>query len=230
MKVSPIYLLLCALPIVSYAQQNENLWDEEPPEESPVEVKTVIETVCEPDPRWYFELKPGYFFFTDASMRQFYNNGGFTIRGEAGCRVWGPLTVWMDGGYFSRDGKTLGGEKKTDIMIGTLTLGLKLIHQFNSVIGVYAGAGPRLFMMILHNDSPYIRGEDNQVGIGGGFDAGFWLFPFARYKSFVRNLFIDVFADYSLKTLKTEEDALSSEDFDVNVSGITGGIGLGIRF
>lgn len=185
---------------------------------------------CEPAPRWYFAVKPGYYCLTDSSMRTFFDNGGFTIRAEAGCRVWGPLIVWMDGGYFQKEGTAIGGDERTHAMLATITLGLKAIYYFNDFFAAYAGSGPRLFMMKLKNESLYVSGEDNQIGIGGAFDAGCWIFPFARCKSYARNLFLDVFADYSLKTLETEEDLVSSEDFDVNVSGLTLGIGLGIRF
>lgn len=193
-------------------------------DESPAEEKI-------PEPKkWYFQFSPGNLWFTDSSMREFYGDGGFTFRGEFGCQVWGPLTVWVDGGYFQKTGQAIGGFEKTHIMLATLTLGLKLIHSFNDFFAVYAGAGPRLFMMKLHNESFFVRGEDNQLGIGGGFDGGFWLFPFARKTNYLRNLYINVLADYSLKNLEIEADEISSEDSDVDVSSFTLGAGLGIKF
>ncbi|HSX11068.1 MAG TPA: hypothetical protein VLF94_05085 [Chlamydiales bacterium] len=188
------------------------------------------ESVPEPAPRWYFELKPGYYYFTESSMREFYDTGGFTMRGEVGCRFWGPLIVWLDGGYFQKDGISIGGDHEMKIMLGTITLGLKAIYYFHDSVAVYAGAGPRLFMMIQHNGTPFIREADNAFGLGGGFNGGLWFFPFFNFKNNARNIFFDLFADYSLSTLKVEEDELSSEDFDVNVSGVTMGLGVGIRF
>lgn len=181
---------------------------------------------CKPEKKWYFELKPGYFFLEDKEMRQFFGNGGFSCRGEAGCELRGPLMVWIDGGYYQESGTAIGGTEKLDLKLATLTLGLKWIYYFNSWVGLYAGAGPRLFLMMLHNDSPYVRGDDNAIGLGGGFDAGFWVFPIPQW----RNLFLDLFADYSLKNMHIEEDEISSLDSNVNLSGLTVGLGLGIRF
>jgi hypothetical protein len=234
MKTNPLLIILSVLPLTLFAQDEECI-TEEPAEEccpEPEEICSAApETICcEPDPRWYFTLKPGYYYFTDSTMREFFDNGGFTLRGEAGCRFWGPLAVWMDGSYFHKDGTAIGGTEDISILLGTLTLGLKTIFYFNKAVAFYAGAGPRLFLMILKNDSPFIRSEDNQMCIGGGFNAGFWFFPFANFRNYSRNLYLDLFADYSLGTMRTEEDEFSTEDFDVNVSGITGGLGLGIRF
>ncbi len=209
----------------------------EQPEEEPYELESQnsqesvcceaqIDPCCEPDPRWYFEVKPGYFYFTDHLMRQFYNNGGFSFRAETGYKMWGPFYVWLDGGYFQREGRSLGIPASTKIKIATVTLGLKTIFYLHDRIALYAGAGPRVFMMMLHNSSPFVRGDDNEISVGAGFDAGFWVFPFP----FSRNIFIDLFADYSLKKFKIEPDEISSDDFDVNVSGLTFGAGLGIRF
>jgi hypothetical protein len=183
-------------------------------------------SLCSSEKRWYFEFKPGYLFFTDQDMQNFYNKGGFTFRVEGGCKVWGPMIVWFDGGYFQKAGKAIGGGQDLEIKLATITLGLKGIHYFSSYAAIYAGAGPRLFMMMVKNDSPFVRGDDNEIGIGGGFDAGFWLFPIPRWKNF----FLDLFVDYSWKKMKVEPDEISSFDFDVDVSSLSLGAGLGIKF
>ncbi len=187
---------------------------------------------CDPEKKWYFILKPGYYYFSDKSMRKFFDDGGFTIRGEAGCKFWGPLIVWVDGGYFQKSGKALrssddfGGSDDIDLRLATITLGLKYIYSYCSCVSFYLGAGPRLFMMMMENDSPHVRGVDNSIGVGGGFDAGLWLFPVPQWP----NLFFDLFADYSWKKLDTEADEISSFDYDTDVSGITMGLGIGVRF
>ncbi len=190
------------------------------------EVESQKPCVVAEEKRWYFEIEPGYYYFTDSDMREFFDDGGFTFRAETGYRFWGPLTVWIDGGYFQKEGKSIGGGEKLELKLATITLGLKAIYYFNSAIAISVGAGPRLFMMMMDNDSPFVRGEDNEIGIGGGFDAGFWVFPIPRCPNF----FIDAFADYSWKKMKVEADEISSADFDVDVSGITAGIGIGVRF
>ncbi len=195
-------------------------------EESCVEFCFDNDPCCDPVKRWYFEVKPGYFYFTDSEMRRFFDHGGFTFRGEVGCNFWGPLIVWADGGYFQKKGQALGGAERIDFKLASITLGLKAIYYFNDYVAVYAGAGPRLLIMLMHNYSPFVRGDDNEVGIGGGFDAGFWFFPIPRWP----NIFLDLFADYSLKKLKIEPDEVSSLDSDVDVSSLTAGLGVGVRF
>jgi outer membrane protein len=189
------------------------------------EVVFEVDSTVRP-PNWYFELRPGYFYFTDSEMHDYFGPGGFSFRAEAGANFWKSLIVWMDAGYFQKEGRSVGGLDLIDFKLGTLTLGLKVLCEINRYASLYIGAGPRLFMMLMHNDSPYVRGDDNAVGIGLGADFGCWIFPIQSYPNF----FIDVGIDYSLKTLHLEPDEISSLDSSVDVSGLTGGLGLGIRF
>lgn len=197
----------------------------EPEQEEPPQV-ALEQKEPKQEQRWYLEAKPGYYYFTDKEMREFFDNGGFTIRGEAGYRFWKPLAIWLDVGYFQKEGHAMGGSEELDIKLVTFTLGLKGIFYVHEIVALYAGVGPRLFMALLHNNSPFVRGEDDGIGIGGGFQGGVWLFPFPRN----RNIFFDFFIDYSHKGMEIEEDETSSLDFDIDVSGITAGAGLGIRF
>lgn len=195
-------------------------------EEMCVDYEFDLDPYCDPTKRWYFAIKPGYFYFSDNNMRHFFNDGGFILRAQSGCRFWEYLMVWMDGSYFEKTGESIGGGAKLKIKLATLTLGLKGIYYFNEYAAIYGGAGPRIFMMLLNNATPFVRGDDNEVGVGGGFDLGFWLFPIPQWKNF----FIDVFGDYSWKKLRVDADEISSFDYDVNVSGISVGAGIGIRF
>lgn len=212
-----IPLLLALLPIAPFAQEKEAdcaelCFDQDP--------------YIDPKKRWYFEVKPGYCFFTDSEMNHFFDNGGFTFRAESGCNFYGPFIVWVDGGYFQKEGHALGGTEKIDFKLASITLGLKAIYYFHERAAIYVGAGPRLFLLMMHNHSPFVRGDDNAVGIGGGFDGGFWIFPLPHFP----NIFLDLFADYSWKTMKVDADEISSIDSNVNVSSFSAGLGLGLRF
>ena len=211
-------LLAALLPTLGFAQAEET--------ETCFEFVFDDDRYIDPEKRWYFEVKPGYYYFSDKDMRHFFNDGGFAFRAETGCKFWDPLIVWTDIGYFQKEGRALGGTDKIDFKLATITLGLKAIYYFTDSIAVYGGMGPRLFMMMMDNHSPFVRGEDNEIGIGGGFDAGIWFFPITCYP----NIFFDLFADYSWKKMKVEEDEISSLDFDVDVSGLSAGLGLGVRF
>lgn len=195
----------------------------------PVIKKRQTKTVCYRRHRngWYLDAKPGYYYLTSHRMRQFFETGGFTARLETGYKFSKPVAIWLDAGYFQKSGHALGGGgQDLHLRLASITLGVKGLFYWRDVVGFYAGVGPRLFMMLLHNHTVNVRSEDNQIGIGAGFDAGFWFLPLP----WVRNLFIDVFADYSLKTMDIDEDANSSLNFDVDVSGVTMGVGLGYRF
>lgn len=207
--------------------------DCEPPVEACEQVAPTEEQPCEKlceKTRWYFELQPGYFFFTNHTMRTHFDHGGFTGRGEIGYRFWKPLTVFVDGGYFQKHGQSIGGGGETKIQIASLTVGLKAIYYFHEVIAGYLGAGPRLFMVAIHNYSSYVRGKDEAFALGGGFKGGFWVFPFYQFRNYSQNIFFDVFGDFSLKTIDIDEDEMSSEDYDVNINGFTFGLGVGLRF
>jgi hypothetical protein len=178
------------------------------------------------DIRWYFEVKPGFYYFTKQTMRQFYGDGGFTIRAELAYKAYGPLFAYLDGGYFQKDGKAIGTLLNTNIKIGTITMGIKGVYSPFDAVSLYAGLGPRLFMLMVDNDSPFVRGDDNAFGIGGGFAAGAWVYPLPSY----RNFFLDLFVDYSWKKLKIDEDEISSYDYDIDISGVSVGAGLGLKF
>lgn len=176
-------------------------------------------------PRWYFVAKPGYYYFTDKDMRQFFD-GGFTLRGEFGCRIWKPFYVWVDAGYLEKKGEPIGGNYDLKLQMASVTLGFKAIGYLHDRFAVYAGAGPRLLMTLLYNDSPYVRERDDHLGIGGGFIGGLWIFPFPH----TNEIFFDLFADYTLNRMQLEEDLVSSYDNDVDASGLSFGVGVGVRF
>ncbi len=200
--------------------------NEAPEQEVYAEVYFDPDRYFDPEKKWYFSVKPGYYYFSDNDMRKFFNDGGFTFRAEAGCKIWHSLMVWFDGGYFQKSGQALGGTEKLELKLATITLGLKGMYEYNSCFSFYAGAGPRLFMMMMDNDSPHVRGTDNEIGIGAGIDAGIWCFPIPQ----LPNVFFDLFADYSWKQMSVEPDEISSLDHNVDLSGLTAGIGLGVRF
>jgi hypothetical protein len=181
---------------------------------------------CKSDKKWLVAFKPAYYYLTDSNMRRFFDDGGFTFRIETNYKFSKYFAIWLDGGYFQKEGNAFSGPYDYKLKLGTVTLGLKAIYNFNDYIATYVGAGPRLFMLLMHNSSPHVRSEDNQVGIGGGFDGGFLIYPFKSSPNF----YFDLFADYSCKNMSLEEDEISSKDFNVDVSGVTLGLGIGVRF
>lgn len=233
MRSPLLILLICSFPVIGFTSQTPEFKSPDSfldavaiENEGPCEwLSDKIAACCDLSPKWYLEGKVGYTYLTDASMRQFFDNGGISYRVELGYQAYKPLYVWLDGGYFQKEGKAIGGNEYTQMKLATITLGLKGIFHLHDRFAFYLGAGPRVFMLMMHNDSPYVRGDDNAIHIGGGFSGGFWIFPFPS-----KRFFIDLFTDYSLKTMKIEEDEISSYDYDINVSGLTAGLGIGFKF
>lgn len=177
--------------------------------------------------RWYLAFKPGYFYLMDSRGRKIYDNGGFAFRAEADYRVYSDyFLIWFDGSYFTKNGHSLGYKPTdTNLQIGSITLGLKGICFWN-YCALYGGAGPRLFFISVENDSPYVKQHQKKTGIGGGFTAGLLIFPWDRSLGY-----FDLFLDYSLKTAHFSNDGKSSiVRHDVSFSGLTAGLGLGVRF
>lgn len=213
-------------PVSSEVAEVPSEQKEQMGEDLDLEEEQKIPPYCDPCQKWYFTFKPGYLYFTNSEMRRFFNDGGFSFRLESGCRVYKPLIVWLDMGYFQKEGAAIGGGQRLDIKLGSITIGLKAIHYFADWAAIYLGAGPRLMLMHLKNDAPFIRADDRGIGFGLGSNCGFWLFPIPAWKNF----YIDAFADYSYKELSIDEDEFTSVDNDVDVSSLTAGIGIGIRF
>jgi len=176
------YLFALLLPFCFFAEE-VILSSDQPQdqlENSSREEVVVVEKKQPESLRWYFSIKPGYFTFSDGYMRNHFHNGGFMIKAEIDYQVLGPLLVWVDGGCMWKEGQAIGGREKADLKLATLTLGLKGRYSFNDTLAIYGALGPRLFMMLLHNDSPFVRSEDNQVGIGGGICGRDHRFPFCQ--------------------------------------------------
>jgi hypothetical protein len=172
---------------------------------------------------WYVEAKPGFYYFTDRSVREILGTGTFSIKAEAGCQFYGPLAIWLDGGYFSKEGNAVGGSGKCGLKMGNITMGAKAILFYNPKFAFYAGLGPRIFFIHIHNCSPFVEHHQNSTEIGGAFQAGFWILP-------IRHLFIDLFLDYSYIKFTPPKNGVSTFVYQTDLSGLAYGLGIGVRF
>lgn len=178
---------------------------------------------CNSD-RWYAEIKLGYFYPNDSILREIFDNGGFSLRGEADYEFWSPLALWLDAGWWGKSGTAIGGTEKTNINVGTFTLGLKGFWHFHKMASFYLGAGPRVFLMKNYNDSPFVQEDVYKTRIGGGFIGGFLVFL-----GECSGTYFDLFLDYSLRNIKAHNHT-ASQSHDINIDGLTAGLGLGHRF
>lgn len=173
--------------------------------------------------RWYFAVKPGYFYPTDEVVRKIFHHGGFSMRGEIDWEMWKTLALWLDGGCFWKSGHAIGGSEKNSMQVGSATVGLKGFWFPHPRAGFYAGLGPRLFILKVQNHSSFVKKHETKVGLGGGFTAGFLVFHPQDH------LFLDLFLDYSVKEIEGHPNGIASKVHDINLDGLTAGVGIGWR-
>jgi outer membrane protein len=146
---------------------------------------------------------------------------GFSV--EASGPIWKNFHLWGDVGYITKHGHSLGGHQKTSIHIVPITLGVEYVYRVNDSFKVYAGLGPRYFFVNVINHSDFVHRHDTGNGLGGVFRGGALIY----LKEY---LALDLFVDYSLKTMEFSGSSKTIERHDLNLSGINFGIGLGYQF
>jgi opacity protein-like surface antigen len=152
----------------------------------------------------------GYFLASDSQYKNVYSNG-IIFGGE--LRVGGgSLGGWLEGNYRSSTGKLTYTKESTKMSVLAVEAGALCRFKMEQ-INPYLGAGLGMYMFD-ENNTAIGEAKKSQIGfcvLGG---AAFFLGD-----SFV----VDAKVKYSTCSMKPA-------DFDINVGGITLGLGLGIRF
>lgn len=169
------------------------------------------------------EVKAGYFFFTDSTMREIYNQGGLDLQLSGSYPVWRWLEIYASVEYLNRSGRSLNGCQKTSIWEIPVNLGLKPIITICPGIEYYLALGPRYFYVHQHNDSCYVPESLGRSGIGLFANMGF---NFIVWK----HLLIDIFAEYSYAPINFSCDCNNVCGQSAQVGGLTFGAGLGYAF
>ena len=169
------------------------------------------------------EFKAGYFFFSDAKMRNVYDKGGLDLQISGSYPVWRWIQIYGSVEYFERHGRSLGGHQKTSIWAIPLSLGPKLVARIHSSTHYYFTIGPRYFFVHAHNHSSFVDKTINQNGIGGFVGTGFNFFP-------SRHFLIDVFGEYSYCRLHFHPSKKNVYGRTAQVGGFAFGAGLGYAF
>ncbi|MHB8055470.1 MAG: SH3 domain-containing protein [Candidatus Aminicenantales bacterium] len=157
-----------------------------------------------------FLARVGYFLSSDAQYKDVYSDG-MVFGGE--LRFGGKsLGGWLEGNYRSATGKLTYTEEETKMSVMAIEAGA--LYRFAmDQLNPYLGGGVGMYMF---NEKSTPMGEAKKSSIGfcviGG--ASFFLGD-----SFV----VDARIKWSTCSMKPA-------DFDINVGGITLGLGLGIRF
>ncbi len=152
----------------------------------------------------------GYFLASDSAFKDIYGNGA-VYSGE--LRLGGRRIVgWLEGSYRERVGKFSFTGEKTKVKVTGIEVGA-LYRIIPGNISPYAGAGVGYYMFSEKND-PIGTAKQSKIGFCGA--AGVSMF-------IGRSFVLDVRAKFSACAMKPA-------DFNINVGGITLGLGAGFRF
>jgi opacity protein-like surface antigen len=162
------------------------------------------------DPFSMFLGRVGYFLASDSAFKDIYGNGA-VFGGE--LRLGGKRIVgWLEGSYRERVGKFSFTGEKTKVKITGIEVGA-LYRIIPGNISPYAGAGVGYYMFNESND-PIGTAKQSKIGFCGA--AGVSVF-------IGRSFVLDARAKFSTCAMKPA-------DFNINVGGITLGLGAGFRF
>lgn len=171
----------------------------------------------------WLEIKPGYFFFTDHTLRDIYH-GGFEIQGSGTYPLCEMLALYGSLGYLHVDGRSLNECQKTSISQIPFDLGLRGIVNVCECAKGYLSIGPRFFHFHQHNDSQYVNRNISRNGVGFFINSGC---------NFMRNdcFLLGVFGEYAFEQ-KSFCSSLPNVygTQDLQVGGFTFGGSLGFVF
>lgn len=171
----------------------------------------------------WLEIKPGYFFFANHTLRKIYH-GGFEIQGSVTYPINDTIAWYSSIGYIHAKGKSLGDHQKTSISQVPLDLGLRAIADVSECTKIYLSAGPRFFYFHQRNDSTFVPPSVRTNGFGFFINGGY------NYVS-PQGFLFGIFGEYAF-----EQKSFSSTipnvygRTDLQIGGFTFGVSIGIQF
>jgi hypothetical protein len=169
------------------------------------------------------EGKFSYFRPNSHILRQIFPGWMPVYQVEARTSIAKYFDFWGSMAYISKHGHSLGGHQRTTIHIVPFTTGIDLVSRFSSRFKLYAGAGARYFFVNVINHSQYVHRTDTNNGIGGAFRAGSLI-------NLSKHFVLDLCADYSLKEMDFSGSSSKIRRHDLDLSGISLGVGLGYQW
>lgn len=176
-----------------------------------------------------FEVKTGYFFFSNSTMRKVYDKGGLDLQLCASYPFWDLATRWTLNAYgaieyFHRTGKSLNNHQRTSIWSVPINLGLKPVYEINEQLQYYFALGPRYFYIHQHNNSSYVKKHRSRNGLGLFVNTGF---NYLLCDGFL----IDIFGEYSYAKMHLRSSKNSAVyTKSIQIGGFTLGCGVGHEF
>lgn len=175
-----------------------------------------------------FEVKTGYFCFSDSTMRKVYDRDGFDIQLCASYPLrklfseW-TLNVYAALEYFQRSGHSINGSEKTSLWSIPVNIGFKPTYALSPKAQYYFAIGPRYFYMHQHNDSCFFDKNKSGSGLGGFINTGF------NYK-LSDHFLIDIFAEYSYARMNRYSKKPEIYTENMQIGGFTLGAGFSFKF
>lgn len=171
----------------------------------------------------WLEIKPGYFFFANSTLRKIYH-GGFEIQGSVTYPLCGMMAWYSSIGYIHAKGKSLGDNQKTSISQVPLDLGFRAIVDVSECTKAYLTAGPRFFYFHQRNDSTLV---DRNIRTNG---FGFFINGGCNVTSTNGYLF-GIFGEYAFeqKSFKPTMPNVQGRS-DLHIGGFTFGASIGLEF
>ena len=201
--------------------------------------KTILVLACalgqifanapKPEKPWWdhqrplLEAKAGYFFFTDSAMSAVYNEGGLDVQISGSVPFYKILNAYLSVEYLQRSGHSTGAHQKTTLWEIPVSLGLKPAFPLTDWLQYYFTVGPRYFFVHAHNHSSYVPKILTANGCGGFINTGFNFF-------IDKTIVIDLFGEYSFKSLQFHSRKTGTEGKSGQVGGLTFGGSLGCSF
>jgi len=168
------------------------------------------ETPKERDTLSMFLGRLGYYLASDSAFKDIYGNGE-VFGGE--LRLGGKrIAGWLEANFRQRTGKFSFTGEETKVKVMSLEGGA-LYRIMSGTIWPYVGAGIGYYM---YNENNVPLGEAKQSKIGFCAAAGVSVVV-------AELLVLDIRIKYNVCNMKPA-------DFDINIGGLTIGMGMGVRF
>ena len=151
-----------------------------------------------------------YFQPTDEFFKDIYGSG-MVFGGEIGIKLWEWVSLWAAADFYNKEGKTTFTEEVTELRIIPVSGGL-MFQTMSSVFRPYTAIGVGYFQY----------SEENPIGKVKNGDIGYIVQLGCRIKV-AGPLFFDVKGSYSYCKVKPA-------DFEIDLGGLKGAIGLGLEF
>ena len=176
------------------------------------------------------EVKMGGFRPWSDDLRKIYDDTWGNYQLELNYPLWRGFFGWAAIQYTQKHGRSLGARQPTKITLVPGTLGLKLfassircLPKWCEPVDVYFGGGARYFSLEVKNDSTFVSRRERKRGWGGAVTGGVLV---RLSKRFV----FDAFTDFSFKRMDFSQATPSIQCHNLDVGGVTLGIGLGAYF